>query len=372
MAICELLDLTDHIREMILDRRPISEVKRAAKEQGMRFLRESAVERVHARAHDAARDQQGDLRRMSVLDWLMTPPPDVAVEIDRAHVGAARLEWRGGRPIVAAHAVEPLPAGAVVAGAGGGEHARRGRGRAGGRARARPSSAGAAHRVALVVPDTVAKVSLLRLEKVPAKAADLREIVRWQVRKSAPFPIEQAVLSVSPGTPVAEGGREFIVALAREDVVRQYEQACAMAGAHAGIVDLATFGVLNSVLAGGGAPADDWLLVHRRRHLHHAGGGPRRACDLLPQPLRGVGRHAGRPDPPDAMYYEDRLKGTGIRAGLAGRHGVDGRTDAVRRDLEARLGASVERVDPRAAAGWSIASARRRSWTMRWRHSSAC
>jgi type IV pilus assembly protein PilB len=46
MAICELLDLTDHIREIILDRRPISEVKRTAKEQGMRFLRESAVERV--------------------------------------------------------------------------------------------------------------------------------------------------------------------------------------------------------------------------------------------------------------------------------------------------------------------------------------
>jgi type IV pilus assembly protein PilB len=46
MAICELLDLTDHIREIILDKRPISEVKRAAKEQGMRFLRESAIERV--------------------------------------------------------------------------------------------------------------------------------------------------------------------------------------------------------------------------------------------------------------------------------------------------------------------------------------
>ena len=46
MAICELLDLTDHIREIILDKRPISEVKRAAKEQGMRLLRDSAVERV--------------------------------------------------------------------------------------------------------------------------------------------------------------------------------------------------------------------------------------------------------------------------------------------------------------------------------------
>ncbi len=46
MAICELLDLTDHIRELILDKRPISELKRAAREQGMRMLRESAVERV--------------------------------------------------------------------------------------------------------------------------------------------------------------------------------------------------------------------------------------------------------------------------------------------------------------------------------------
>ena len=45
-AICELLDLSDPIREMILDRRPASEVKKAAHEEGMRFLRESAVEKV--------------------------------------------------------------------------------------------------------------------------------------------------------------------------------------------------------------------------------------------------------------------------------------------------------------------------------------
>jgi type IV pilus assembly protein PilB len=44
-AICELLDLTDRIREMILERRPTSEIKKAAREEGMRFLRESAVER---------------------------------------------------------------------------------------------------------------------------------------------------------------------------------------------------------------------------------------------------------------------------------------------------------------------------------------
>jgi len=47
-AICELLDLTDNIREIILARRPSSEVKKAAREEGMRSLRESAVEQVLA------------------------------------------------------------------------------------------------------------------------------------------------------------------------------------------------------------------------------------------------------------------------------------------------------------------------------------
>ncbi len=46
MAICELLDLSDHIRELILEKRPTSEIKKAARGEGMHFLRESAVERV--------------------------------------------------------------------------------------------------------------------------------------------------------------------------------------------------------------------------------------------------------------------------------------------------------------------------------------
>ncbi len=47
-AICELLDLSDRIREMIIDRRPTSEIKRVAKEEGMEFLRESGLARVRA------------------------------------------------------------------------------------------------------------------------------------------------------------------------------------------------------------------------------------------------------------------------------------------------------------------------------------
>ena len=43
-AVCELLDLSDNIREMILARRATSEIKNAARDEGMRFLRELAVD----------------------------------------------------------------------------------------------------------------------------------------------------------------------------------------------------------------------------------------------------------------------------------------------------------------------------------------
>jgi type IV pilus assembly protein PilB len=45
-AIHELLELTDNVREMILSKKPSSEIRRAAKDEGMHFLRESAIDRV--------------------------------------------------------------------------------------------------------------------------------------------------------------------------------------------------------------------------------------------------------------------------------------------------------------------------------------
>lgn len=291
---------------------------------------------------------------MSVLDLLRTAPPDVAVEIDRTHVSAARLAMRGGQAVIAAHAAEALPAGAVVPGllapnmpdvAAVAEVIRHVVSQLGG---SRPS------RVALVVPDTVAKVSLLRLDKVPAKAADLQEIVRWQMRKTAPFAMESAVLSVSPGAMTAEGASEFVVGVARADVVHQYEQACAMAGVHAGLIDLSTFSVINSVLAGAPAGADppgDWLVVHvtdsyltlaviRDNGLlffrNRSEDGEGTLADLIHQ---------------TAMYYEDRLHGTGFtRVVIAGAALLPGGGEHVRRDLEQRLRIGVETVDPLLAA----------------------
>jgi type IV pilus assembly protein PilB len=47
-AVAELLDMSDHIRQMILERRPNAEIKQAAREEGMTFLRDSALEKVFA------------------------------------------------------------------------------------------------------------------------------------------------------------------------------------------------------------------------------------------------------------------------------------------------------------------------------------
>src|SRR5262249_10641097 len=120
---------------------------------------------------------------------------------------------------------------------------------------------GRPRRVALVVPDMVGKVSLVKFENVPAKTADLDQLIQWQVRKTAPFPIEEAQGSYDRARRAA-GGQDFVAPLARRSVIAEYEGLCSEAGAHAGIVDLVTLNVVNSVLAGAGAPTGDWVVVH--------------------------------------------------------------------------------------------------------------
>lgn len=277
-------------------------------------------------------------------------PPDVAIEIEAGHVSAASLSWRGSAATIAGHAVEPLPAGAVVPALAAsnisdvplvGRAIAQVVGRLGVRAR----------RAALVVPDTAAKVSLLKFENVPANSADLVELMRWQIRKTAPFPIEQATMSYTPGVKPADGGQEFVVTVARTDVITEYEQACEQAGLHAGLVDLSTFSIINGALAGNVSPGGDWLLVHatptyttltvmRDRDLiffrHRDEDAEATLADVVHQ---------------TSMYYEDRLKGAGFaRVLLAGGSAVPGGAAALRRNIEDRLGIEIEPVDPRSSA----------------------
>ena len=176
-------------------------------------------------------------------------------------MSAATIASRDSTLSVTAHAVEPLPADAVVPSLNASNIVE-------------PKAVGLAlrqvfermgirpKRVALAIPDSVAKVSLLRFEKVPQRASDLDELIRWQVRKAAPFRIEDAQLTYMPSLKTPDGATEFVVVMARKNIVREYEAVCEAAGAQAGVVDLTTFNVINAAFAGPQPPAGDWLLVH--------------------------------------------------------------------------------------------------------------
>ena len=281
--------------------------------------------------------------------------PSVGVEIGAHHVTAVTVAPNRGAAVLSAYATEPLPAQAVTPAVNGknvhdplavGEALKRA---LDGLPR-RPT------RIALVVPDSVAKVSLVRFEHVPARARDLDELIRWQVRKAAPFRIEDAQVSYTPGVATPEGGREFIVALMRRDIVEEYERLCTGAGAHAGIVDLASFNLINAVVAGRSdvATSADWLLVNVT--ADYSTIAIVRGDDLIffrNRPAEGNGNLADLVHQ-TTMYYEDRLGGSGfgrvILAGLASHPNLEGDPGSVRRGLEDRLGTRVESIDPRPAA----------------------
>ena len=228
-----------------------------------------------AGADHVARDQQGDLRRMSVISRLFTPPrPSVALEIaarPRRGTAAGRGRAAGDRG-----ACRRAPAGrgrrAVAGGvqhrrSGGGDRGARSRAgargwrparRAGGARRGRQGLAGAVRSGARQGGRPRRDAAMERPQE-PAlqggrRAGDLR---RWR--------------------PGGRGGREFVVASARRDIIAEYEGVCTAAGVHAGLVDLATFNLVNLQLAsasGGG----DWLLVHLAGRLRHPGDRPGRSA----------------------------------------------------------------------------------------------
>lgn len=285
---------------------------------------------------------------MTLPAFLQQAPPTVAVDLAPERVAVVRVERRGAAATIASHGVEPLPPGAIT-GALASPNMPDVEAVAAAIRRALTTAGARPSRVSLVVPDTIARVSLVRFEAVPAKSSDLEELVRWQIKKTTPFSLDDAVVGYTPGHS-GPGVHEFIVTVARKDVVQQYERACELAGAHAGVVDLATFNVVNAVLAQGGPVAGDWLLVHAA--ASYVSLAVLRDGHLIFYRTRGEEAEGSVADlvHQTAMYYEDRLHGQHFgRVLLAGGSTVPG-ADHLRRELSERLGLEVASVDPFHAA----------------------
>jgi type IV pilus assembly protein PilM len=286
--------------------------------------------------------------------FLTSPPPSAGVEIASDRVTAVSLARQGSGWIVSAHASERLPAG-VVTPALNAANVHDARALAAAVRSAFDKLGSRPRRVALVIPDTAAKVSLLRFEKVP-EAGDLDQLIRWQMRKAAPFKPEEAQISWVPAAPVAGGGREYLVTLARVDIVQSYMRACTDAGADPGVVDLTSLNLINAALAAGGDLAGDLLLVHFAPD--YATLAIVRDKELIFFRTRQLEAGADLAElvHQTAMYHEDRLSGErfgriilsgGSRAVLGGSR--TGKLPA--QEIEDRMGVRVEPLDFRNAAG---------------------
>jgi type IV pilus assembly protein PilM len=128
---------------------------------------------------------------------------------------------------------------------------------------------GGEHRVALLLPDHVARVALLHFPNLPRARRELEELVRFRMAKSLPFKTTEAALDIQviPARPTAAGtaGATVLSTFVKRAVLQQYESLVSAAGYWPGLVGLSTFELFNLFRGRIGAevPADrDVMLLN--------------------------------------------------------------------------------------------------------------
>lgn len=160
--------------------------------------------------------QTGPFDRIS--RWLhVMPHPAPVVEIAVTHVAAA--QWDGSR--LQSYAVEPLQAGALMpspveTNVAQPEALRQVLQRVFSR------TGSLSGPLALLVPDAVVRVFILPFEDLPRRAEDALPLLRWRLKKSVPFDVEETMVSWSRQT-ARFGKLEVVAAVARQSIVREYE-----------------------------------------------------------------------------------------------------------------------------------------------------
>jgi len=281
---------------------------------------------------------------MKLPSIFRTPPPVVAVEIAPSRVTAVAVSRSGADVTLGAWAVEPLPEGCLVPSLTASNVIKPAEVVSALRA-ALDRLGQRPKRVALLIPDAAAKVSLVRFKDVPSRAADLEELIKFQIRKATPFRVEDSQVSFAPGDRSPEG-QEYVVVQARRDIVAEYEQVCDGAGATPGVVDLSTFGLAQCALLTTPGLTGDWLLIHG------AADGATIAIYRGRHPVffrrRGADgdAHLGELVHQTAMYYQDRLGGGGFARVLAGGTPASALTGDAWAGIQTRLGVQAELVAP--------------------------
>jgi type IV pilus assembly protein PilM len=192
-------------------------------------------------------------------------------------------------------------------------------------------------RISLAVPDTIARVFVVDLEELPAASSQATEMIRWRIKKSIPFRVEDARLSWQPLGRLEDGRIQVLVAVAPDASLRPIEDLLTAAGLRVGLIDLSSFALLNEVrldaAAGGAVPLDgDSALVNAtptyfsvtlvrggrlalyRSKAYHV-TGPFQGEESL--------RVVGRELKSTLSYYEEHLLGRGVTSTILRVAGLD-------------------------------------------------
>jgi hypothetical protein len=201
-------------------------------------------------------------------------------------------------------------------------------------------------RVSLLLPDLTARGTLLDFETLPARRHDRIELIRWKLKRTTPFRVEEARISFQE-LPSANGHRRLLAVAAPEATLAPLEQLVASFDLEPVLVDLSTPNLWN--LVADLAADQDLLLINRDtgfftinyfragqlsfyRCKASANASDQESSEYLLQEI-----HASQ------LYLHERLELPSSKNFLV--RDVVG--DGLDRALQRRFDATVELVDPR-------------------------
>ena len=259
----------------------------------------------------------------------------MVIELAVMHAAAAR--WGHSRGSLDSYAVEPIAEGAIVASPVEANIVKPDAVRSAlRRVLSRVPSRG--QDVALLIPDPVVRVFILPFETFPRRADEALPLLRWRLKKSVPFDVDETVVSWMRQTG-REGNLEILTAVARSRIVREYEEIVESQGAKAGIVLSSTLSTL-PLLEDRGATLLVRMCARTLTTVIVRGG------NLCVYRSTEMPAEAGLLDPqamldeifPATAYYQDTWGGMIDRVRLSG---LGMREEIFRRALTAELKVSI-------------------------------